>query len=76
MGRAGTSPVTDAVQRLEDLVLVVDLTHSAFLLVQQDALVWRKALVEVRADVQGHGPQPHLSFHLGHEIDWMNPLPY
>lgn len=50
-GPAGTSPVADTVQRLEDLMLVVDLTHAAFFLVEQDALVWRKALVEVGADV-------------------------
>lgn len=47
----GTSPVADAVQRLEDLMLVVDLAHAAFFLVEQDALVWREALVEVGADV-------------------------
>lgn len=47
----GTSPVSNAVQRLEDLVLVVDLTHVAFLLVEQDAVVGRKPLVEVGTEV-------------------------
>lgn len=46
-----TSPVTYAVQCLEDLVLIVDLTQVAFLLVEQDAVVRRKALVEVRTEV-------------------------
>lgn len=63
---APTSPVSYAVQRLEDLVLVVDLAHVAFLLVEQDAVVGREPLVEVGAEVQRHGLQPHLSLHLRH----------
>lgn len=46
-----TSPVANAVERLEDLMLVVDLTHVAFLLVEQDAVVRGEALVEVRTEV-------------------------
>lgn len=59
-----TSPVADAVQRLEDLVFVVDLAHAAFLLVEEDAVVGAETMVEVGAEVQRHCLQPHLSFHL------------
>lgn len=46
-----TSPVANAVQCLEDLVLVVDLTHSAFLLIEEDAVIRTEALVEVGTEV-------------------------
>lgn len=46
-----TSPVANAVQCLEDLMLVVDLTNGAFLLIEEDAVVRREALVEVRTEV-------------------------
>lgn len=59
-----TSPVANAVQRLEDLVLVVDLTHSAFLLIEEDAVIRTEALVEVGTEVQRHRLHPNLGFHL------------
>lgn len=62
--QARTSPVADAVQGLEDLVLVVDLAHAAFLLVEEDAVVGAETLVEVGAEIQRHCLQPHLSFDL------------
>jgi len=62
-----TFPVADAVEGLEHLVLVVDLTQGALLLVQQDAVVWRVLVVELCAQVGRHGPQPHLGFHLAEE---------
>lgn len=48
---SGTSPVANAVQCLEDLVLVIDLTDCAFLLIEEDAVVRREALVEVWTEV-------------------------
>lgn len=48
-------------------MLVVNLTHAAFFLVEKDAVIGAKALVEVRTEVQRHRLQPHLSFNLEKE---------